>query len=339
MQISGPCDRWITDRWPPPGDRREKGAMMADTSGPTLSDGTPIVLAERVTIAEDFALAVRRLDEGGTPLLLLHGFPCTSLIWAKVMRPLADAGFDAVAPDLRGYGESDYAPDDFYDLAAFSRDMIALADALGWDRFAVSGHDLGAAVAIQMANTFPERVDRLLLMSHGIPARPEHPEWSSIRQLTPAQAAAIFDYADRQGNDADGLMAELPTPGARRHYAASFYTNRMWCPPGAFASPDLDLLIEPYASARRLRTSFIDYEIIAGKHPLSAPELLDTPVRQPVVVLLGPDDATHAPDAVARCRLAYPDLIGPFIVPDSGHFMQWEQPATVTSALRAFCGR
>ena len=93
------------------------------------------------------------------------------------------------------------------------------------------------------------------------------------------------------------------------------------------------------SDARRLRTSFIDYEIIAGKHPLSAPELLDQPVQQPVVVLLGPDEVTFPPDAVARCRLAYPDLIGPFLVPDSGHFMQWEQPATVASALRGFFGR
>lgn len=319
--------------------RIEKGVTMVDAPVQTLADGTPIVPVESIEVSTGIALAVRRRGAGGIPLLALHGFPCTSLIWAKVMHPLADAGFEVVAPDLRGYGDSEYAPDDFYDLAAFGRDMIALVDTLGWDRFAVTGHDLGAAVAIQMANTYPDRVERLLLMNHGIPERPELPEWRSIGQLTPAHGAAIFDYADRQGNDADGLMAELPTPGARRRYAASFYTNRVWCPPGAFASPDLDLLIEPYADERRLRTSFIDYEIIAGNHPLSAPELLDQPVQQPVVVLLGPDDVTCLPDSVARCRLAYPDLIGPFIVPDSGHFMQWEQPATVTGALRGFFGR
>jgi pimeloyl-ACP methyl ester carboxylesterase len=313
--------------------------QMPHTPVTQLSDGTPIIPVEHVAIAEDFSLAVRRHGAGGIPLLLLHGFPCTSLIWAKVMQPLAEAGFDAVAPDLRGYGDSDYAPDDFYDLAAFSRDMIALADALGWDRFVVSGHDLGAAVAIQMANTFPERVDGLLLMNHGIPERPEHPEWPSIAQFTPEQGAAIFDYADIQGNDPEGLMAGLATPEARRRYAASFYTNRVWCPPGAFSQPDLDVLVEPYVDARRLRTSFIDYEIVAGKYPLSAPERLDQTVRQPVLVLLGPDEVTYLPDAVARCRLAYPDLIGPFIVPNAGHFMQWEQPAPVVSALRAFCGR
>ncbi len=307
---------------------------MAD---PLLSDGTSIIPVKRIPIVDGFSLAVRRLGEGGAPLLLLHGFPCTSLIWAKVMHPLADSGFDVVAPDLRGYGESDYAPDDFYDLAAFSGDMVALADALGWDRFVVAAHDLGAAVAIHLANRFPERVDELLLMNHAIPARPEHLEWQTIAKWTPEQEAAIFDYADRQGTDADGLMAELSTKEARRRYIVAFYTNRVWCPPGVFTATDLDLLTEPYMDARRLRTSFIDYEIIAGNHPMSAPELLDQPVRQPVIVLLGPDEVTFVPDAIARCRLAYPNLIGPFIVPNSGHYMQWEQPSTVASALRGFC--
>lgn len=308
-----------------------------NNSTPQLSDGTPIVDVKRSEISPGFTLAVRQIGEGGTPLLLLHGFPCTSLIWARVMHPLADAGFDVVAPDLRGYGDSDYAPDDFYDLAAFSGDVVALADSLGWDHFAVAAHDLGAAVAIQLANSVPDRVSRLLLMNHAIPARPQHPEWPSITQWTPEQETAIFDYADRQGIDADGLMADLLTPEARRRYITGFYTNRVWCPPGAFSLSDIDRLIEPYTDARRLRTSFIDYEVIAGNHPMSAPELLDQPVQQPVIVLLGPDDVTFLPDAVARCRLAYPDLIGPFVVPNSGHYMQWEQPATVASALRGFC--
>ena len=310
---------------------------MTEPTEPHTSDGTPIVGVTKIDVSPGFVLAVRRLGEGGVPLLLLHGFPCTSLIWTKVMHPLAGVGFDVVAPDLRGYGDSDYAPDDYYDLAAFSGDMVALTSALGWDRFVVAAHDLGAAIAIQLANSFPERVDRLLLMNHAIPARPEYPEWQTIATWTPEQEAAIFDYADRQGNDADGLMAELSTPEARRRYIVAFYTNRVWCPPGAFAATDLDLLTEPYTDAMRLRTSFIDYEVIAGNHPMSSPELLDQPVRQPVVVLLGPDEVTFVPDAIARCRLAYPDLIGPFVVPNSGHYMQWEQPATVASALRGFC--
>jgi pimeloyl-ACP methyl ester carboxylesterase len=60
-------------------------------------------------------------------------------------------------------------------------------------------------------------------------------------------------------------------------------------------------------------------------------------VDQPVMVVLGPDDVTLVPDAVARCRAAYRHLVGPYVVPDSGHFMQWENPAAVAGGLALFC--
>ena len=118
----------------------------------------------------------------------------------------------------------------------------------------------------------------------------------------------------------------------------TFYAHRKWCPPGAFAREELDLLTAPFADRTRLRTSFHDYEIMAGKYPVSGPEMLEGGVDQPVMVLLGPDDVTLPLDAVARCRATYRDLTGPIVVSDSGHFMQWEQPAAVSTALIAFCG-
>jgi pimeloyl-ACP methyl ester carboxylesterase len=88
----------------------------------------------RIAVSDSMTLAVRRLGTGEVPLLLIHGFPCTSLIWTPVMRPLADAGFDVVAVDLRGYGESDFASDGYYDLAVFAADLVALCERLGWTR-------------------------------------------------------------------------------------------------------------------------------------------------------------------------------------------------------------
>ena len=73
-----------------------------------------------IEVSEGHRLAVRRRGNGGVPLLLIHGFPCTSRIWSHNIVPLAEAGFDVVAPDLRGYGDSDFAPDDFYDSNAFN---------------------------------------------------------------------------------------------------------------------------------------------------------------------------------------------------------------------------
>ena len=89
------------------------------------------------------------------PLLLIHGFPCTSRIWSHNLVPLAEAGFDVVAPDLRGYGDSDFAPDDFYDLNAFNTDLTGLFDQLGWERAVVAGHDLGAMIAVDLATATP----------------------------------------------------------------------------------------------------------------------------------------------------------------------------------------
>ena len=107
------------------------------------------------------SLRIRRAGEGGMPLLLLHGFPCTSLIWSKVLSDLARHGFDAVAVDLRGYGESGFALDDRYEVAAFSEDAAGIAAELGWEKMIVAGHDLGAIVALDLANRSPELVARL----------------------------------------------------------------------------------------------------------------------------------------------------------------------------------
>ena len=71
-------------------------------------------------------LAYTRAGEGGFPLLLLHGWPETRRIWERNIAPLAAAGFEVIAPDLRGFGDSGLAPDDAYDTATQAEDMRAL---------------------------------------------------------------------------------------------------------------------------------------------------------------------------------------------------------------------
>lgn len=289
-----------------------------------------------VPVREGHRLAVRRVTGGTVPLLLLHGFPCTSLIWSHTLRPLAAAGFDVAAPDLRGYGDSDFAPDGFYDFAAFNDDLIGLLDALGWERAAVAGHDLGAMVAIDMANRYPERVDRLVILDDSMPELDDAFAAAGIPAGTPKPA--VYDYQRRQGLHADELMAELNTPERRRRYVAEFYGHRMWCPPNAFGEEDLALLTDPYADAERLRASFADYEVVMGARPLSAPELTDRPVRQPVLVLVGPEQVTVGEHVPERAAIAFPQVVGPFWVPGAGHFMPWEKPSVVSRAIQFFCG-
>ena len=103
----------------------------------------------------------------GRPVLLLHGFPETHLMWRGVA-PLLARRFSVVCADLRGYGRSgcppsaaDHAP---YAKRAMARDMVAVMQQLGHARFAVAGHDRGGRVAYRMALDHPNRIERLAVL-------------------------------------------------------------------------------------------------------------------------------------------------------------------------------
>jgi haloacetate dehalogenase len=109
---------------------------------------------------------LRRMGSG-PPVLLLHGFPETHLMWHRVAPALADE-FTVVCADLRGYGASgkpasgpDHAP---YAKSAMALDMVRLMDAQGWSSFSVAGHDRGGRVAYRMALDHPACVERLALL-------------------------------------------------------------------------------------------------------------------------------------------------------------------------------
>jgi haloacetate dehalogenase len=103
----------------------------------------------------------------GPPILLLHGFPETHLMWRSVA-PLLARRFTVVCADLRGYGRSgcppsaqDHAP---YAKRAMAHDMVIVMERLGWPHFSVAGHDRGGRVAYRLALDHPERVDRIAVL-------------------------------------------------------------------------------------------------------------------------------------------------------------------------------
>jgi haloacetate dehalogenase len=125
---------------------------------------------------DDFTSAEVRTDEttifvrwsgSGAPLLLLHGFPETHLMWRDVAPRLARE-FTVVCTDLRGYGRSgcpDSSPDQgAYAKRAMARDLVVVMDRLGFRRFSVAGHDRGGRVAYRLALDHPERVNRLAVL-------------------------------------------------------------------------------------------------------------------------------------------------------------------------------
>lgn len=111
-------------------------------------------------------------DEGqGPPVLLLHGFPDSSALWRHQIPALVGAGFRVVAPDLRGFGESDKPQHvEGYRLHLVAGEVTTLLNTLGLDRVHVVGHDWGASLAWILAAFSPERVDRLAVLSIGHPA-------------------------------------------------------------------------------------------------------------------------------------------------------------------------
>ena len=104
---------------------------------------------------------------GGPPLLLLHGYPQTHVMWRKVAPRLAQE-FTLIIPDLRGYGDSSkpHAGSDFagYSKRALAQDQVETMQALGFERFRVAGHDRGARVTHRLIRDHPERIERAAVL-------------------------------------------------------------------------------------------------------------------------------------------------------------------------------
>jgi haloacetate dehalogenase len=134
-------------------------------TGPSIHDAASRRLGP---LGDDgVALNVRLGPAHGPALLLLHGHPQTHLMWHKVWPALA-ARFTLVAPDLRGYGDSDKpagrADHGNYSKRTMAADLVALMTSLGHERFLVAAHDRGARVAHRLAMDHPKRVPALVLM-------------------------------------------------------------------------------------------------------------------------------------------------------------------------------
>lgn len=103
-------------------------------------------------------------DEEAPPMILIHGFISSNLVWNEVFLPLANAGFHVIAPDLPGYGYSEKPRNAEYTIAAQARAVLGLMDRLGIEKATIVGASYGGAVAAMLALDCPERVARLVLV-------------------------------------------------------------------------------------------------------------------------------------------------------------------------------
>ncbi len=285
-------------------------------------------------VVRGFTMAFVRAGTGGMPLLLIHGWPETKRIWYRNIGVLASSGFEVIAPDLRGFGETDLAPDNHYDLAAHSRDLYALVhDVLGHDRVSVVGGDLGGAILQDLGARFPGWVAQQVIFNAPLPYLND--EHHGLRTRPALEAA---DYFLRQGTDADALLAELPTEQQRRAYIATFYGHRFWAAPGAFSPEATAFMTEPFADARKLRAGWGNYESALRTRPASEPPLWGKN-SVPTVILFGPEDHVIYPDFDRMAAAVFTERVGPFIVRGAGHFLQWEAAHLLNQTIRYFCRR
>ncbi|HEV2239143.1 MAG TPA: alpha/beta hydrolase [Ktedonobacterales bacterium] len=236
------------------------------------------------------------VDEGaGAPVILLHGFPDTSSVWRHQIPALTAIGLRAIAPDLRGRGQTE-RPDrvEEYALANMVADVAALLDALEIGRAHIIGHDWGAAVAWLFASLMPQRVERLVTLSVGHPAVRAKPTldalqkgWYRLLFLFPNAEDilrqddwALFRTLFQGAVDVDRYVADLGQPGALtaglNWYRANLPPESLArsAPPalppaqaptlGIFGTHDRYLSEEPMAQSGQCVTGPWRYERIEG---------------------------------------------------------------------------
>src|SRR4051794_14688880 len=249
-------------------------------------------------------------DEGAGPaVVLLHGFPDSSRLWRNQVPALVDAGFRVIAPDLRGFGESD-KPDDVADYAIRHSiaDVVAILDALEIERAHVVGHDWGAAVAWLFAAFVPARVDRLVALSVPHPAtlrkrtiEQREKGWYQLwfqfegvaDELLPLDDWQLMRELLRGAGDIELYVADLSRPGALtaalNWYRANAAPQRELEPPppvpavaaptlGVWSSGDNYLTEEPMLSSGEHVGGPWRYERIEGAShwmQLDAPDRLN----------------------------------------------------------------
>ncbi|PSS28836.1 Lipid-phosphate phosphatase [Actinidia chinensis var. chinensis] len=142
-------------------------------------------IEHRIVSVNGINMHVAEKGQKGPVVLFLHGFPELWYTWRRQIPAFAALGYRAVAPDLRGYGESDAPADaDRYTCLHVVGDLVALLDSLGADQAFVVGHDWGALIAWYLCQFRPDRVRAFVSLT--VPFRPRHPKMRPIETVRAA---------------------------------------------------------------------------------------------------------------------------------------------------------
>jgi pimeloyl-ACP methyl ester carboxylesterase len=299
-------------------------------------------------------------EAGSGPLVMLcHGFPESWYSWRHQLPALAQAGFHVVAPDMRGYGQSD-KPEaiDQYTLLHLIGDMVGLVDTLGEKTAVIAGHDWGAPVAWNAARLRPDRFRAVIGLS--VPFVPRGPVRPTTAMPRTDDAEWYQLYFQEPGLAEAELQRDIPL--TMRKVLGSISGDQPPAVPGRWAGMVprdgglLTNMTDPAALPAWLATADIDFyadefrragfrgglnwyrnidrnwELLApfAGVPVSVPALYIAGDRDPVVRFPGMEQLLpNLPKLVPRLRAT-------IMLPGCGHWTQQENPAEVNAAMIEF---
>ena len=254
----------------------------------------------------------------GRPVLLLHGFPDSSLGFRELCEALSAHGFRAIAPDLRGYGLSDKpAGLEPYRSAAAIADLAALVRWTGDEKIAVLGHDWGGTLSYCLASEHPELVSKLVVINA---AHPESYARALTRSLQLLRSWYILFFQLR------GIAEWVVT----RRWVFHWMLRKLV----AHKERLTDALIE--ASRRELLRpgavrAALSYYRAAFRWPIRCPRKIEAPT----LILWGDRDPALDPRLLDDLPTRI-DQVEVHHVEDAGHFVHWDDPERVLSELVSF---
>jgi len=281
----------------------------------------------RVPVADGVSLNAA-VAGTGSPIVLLHGFPQTHLMWRHVAADLA-ADHTVICPDLRGYGASDKPAEtdgSAYAKRTMAADVVALARALGHERFALAGHDRGALVAIRAGLDHPGTITHLASLD----VLPTLDMWEVMHGTSAAVGFHLYLMAQPPGLPEQMIAA---SSDAFFGYFLDVWTKDPRAIPAEVRAAYLD------ACRAAVPSIVADYRASAGvdvAHDRADREAGNR-LRMPVTVLQQDWGAALGFDAAALWGAWASDLR--HIPVTFGHFMAEEAPAEVAGALRDLLSR
>jgi pimeloyl-ACP methyl ester carboxylesterase len=255
----------------------------------------------------------------GPPLLLVHGWPQTWYAWRLVMPALA-RDFSVVVPDQRGCGLSG-KPADGYDTGTLAADLVALMDALGYQRFAVAGHDTGMWIGYALAADHPGRVDRLAVAETPLPGVSPSPPLFASAHLNNALWHFAFNRLAEVNDQLAAGREEI-------YFGWQFATKAAKKLPGYAVRHYVDTLTGPES----LHASFAIYRALDA----TIAQNQQRKERRLTLPILAIGGQYSLGEQIADTMKLAADDVQALVVPGCAHWVAEEAPQETLAALTAF---